>query len=179
MDELYDHTKAIYMNDKKAPKRFSKPISFNVIPQIDVFMEDGSTKEEWKMVQETKKILDPAIAVHATCVRVPVFVGHSESVNVEFAYPLSVEDARDILLDAEGVVVHNEPDPAIFTTPAEVAGEDGVYVSRLRKDPTVPHGLSMWVVADNVRKGAATNAVQIAETLIEHYGLKPQSAKAA
>jgi aspartate-semialdehyde dehydrogenase len=179
LDELYDQTKAIYMNDRKEPKKFSKAIAFNVIPQIDSFMDDGSTKEEWKMVVETKKILDSAIEVSATCVRVPVFVGHSEAVNVEFEYPLSAEDAYDILLDAEGVSVSGIDEREMFVTPAEISGEDGVFVSRLRNDPSVKHGLSMWVVADNVRKGAATNAVQIAETLIEQYGLKPQAKQAA
>ncbi len=179
MDELFDHTKALFMNDMREPKEFSKPMPFNVIPQIDKFMEDGSTKEEWKMVVETKKILDPAIAVTATCVRVPVFVSHAESVNVELELPLSVEDARDILSDAEGVVVNDRPEENLFVTPKEAAGEDGVYVSRLRQDPTVEHGLNMWVVSDNVRKGAALNAVQIAEVLVGEYQLVPQAMKAA
>jgi aspartate-semialdehyde dehydrogenase len=139
-------------------------------------MEDGSTKQEWKMVQETKKILDPNIAVNATCVRVPVFVGHSESVSIELERPLSVEDASELLSDAEGVVIYDEHKDGGYITPLECAGEDGVYVSRMRLDPTVPHGLSMWIVSDNLRKGAALNAVQIAEELIANYGLTPKLA---
>jgi aspartate-semialdehyde dehydrogenase len=167
MDELFDHTKAIYMNERKAPEIFPKSIAFNLIPQIDVFMEDGSTKEEWKMVVETQKILDPRIKVSATCVRVPVFVGHSEAVNIELESPLSVEEARAVLEEAPGVVVLDAREPGGYATPVEAAGEYGVFVSRIRKDPTVPHGLSLWVVADNLRKGAALNAVQIAEALAE------------
>lgn len=167
MDELFEHTKAIFMNDRKEPVVFQKPIPFNVIPQIDVFLEDGSTKEEWKMVVETKKILDPRIEVSATCVRVPVFVGHSEAVNVEFESPLGPEEAREILREAEGVVVVDDPQRGEYVTPAECATEYGVYVSRIRKDPTVRHGLSLWVVSDNLRKGAALNAVQIAEAMVE------------
>lgn len=177
MDELYDHTKALFVNDHKDPKKFSKRIAFNVIPQIDVFMEDGSTKEEWKMVMETKKIMgDDSIQVTATCVRVPVFVGHSESVNVEFEKPISPEEAREILHEAEGVVVLDRPEEGEFATPIECVGEDGTYVSRIRKDPTVKNGLNMWIVADNLRKGAALNAVQIAEALISQYGLKAKAA---
>lgn len=167
MDELFEHTKAIYMNDRKDPEVFKKPIPFNVIPQIDIFMEDGSTKEEWKMAVETQKILDPKIAVSATCVRVPVFVGHSEAVNVEFETPLGPEEAREVLREAEGVVVVDDPARGELITPIESVGEYGVFVSRLRKDPTVPHGLNLWVVSDNLRKGAALNAVQIAEAMIE------------
>lgn len=170
MDELFDQTRALYSN--AAPKRevFAKQISFNLIPQIDVFMDDGGTKEEWKMMVETKKILDPDIEVSATCVRVPVFVGHSEAVNVEFKKPITLAAARKALQKAEGVSLVDKLDPEDgFITPAEIAGEDAVYVSRLRLDPTVKHGLSMWVVADNLRKGAATNAVQIAEVLTEKY----------
>jgi aspartate-semialdehyde dehydrogenase len=165
MDELFEHTKAIYMNDRKEPEVFKKPIPFNVIPQIDVWMEDGSTKEEWKMAVETKKILDPRIEVTATCVRVPVFVGHAEAVNVEFESPLGPDEAREALREAEGVVVVD--DRGEFVTPAECVGEYGVFVSRIRKDPTVRHGLNLWVVSDNLRKGAALNAVQIAEALVE------------
>ena len=176
MDELFDQTKALFMNATKDPKKFTKRIAFNVIPHIDVFMEDGSTKEEWKMVNETKKILDPNIEVAATCVRVPVFVGHSESVNVEFERPISVDEAREILSEAEGIVMYDERKDAGYCTPLECAGEDGVYVSRLRVDPTVKHGLSMWLVSDNLRKGAALNAVQIAEELIQNYGLAPKKA---
>jgi aspartate-semialdehyde dehydrogenase len=164
MDELFEHTKAIYMNDRKEPEVFKKPIPFNVIPQIDVWMEDGSTKEEWKMAVETKKILDPRIEVTATCVRVPVFVGHAEAVNVEFESPLGPDEAREALREAEGVVVVD--DRGEFVTPAECVGEYGVFVSRIRKDPTVRHGLNLWVVSDNLRKGAALNAVQIAEALV-------------
>src|SRR5215471_13081216 len=154
MDELFSQTRAIYVNDTIKPEQLTKQIAFNVIPHIDVFMPDGSTKEEWKMAGETRKILDPDIAVTATCVRVPVFIGHAEAVNVEFARRVSVVDHRA----DEG-----------YVTPAEIAGEDLVYVSRIRKDPTVANGLAMWVVADNLRKGAATNAVQIAEVLCGKY----------
>lgn len=175
MDELYSQTKSIYVNDIKEPVKFSKRIAFNLIPQIDVAMPDGSYKEEWKMVVETQKILDPNIAVHATCVRVPVFVGHSESINVEFENPISVEEARELLASAPGVSLTQVND---FMTPADVSGEDSVYVSRLRKDSTVKHGLSMWVVADNLRKGAALNAVQIAEELIAKHGLTPKKSLA-
>jgi len=167
MDELFEHTKAIYMNERKEPRHFPKSIAFNLIPQIDVFLEDGSTKEEWKMVVETKKILDPKIAVTATCVRVPVFVGHSEAINVELESPLSEEEARAALEEAEGVVVVDRREAGGYVTPVEAAGEYAVFVSRIRRDPTVPHGLNLWVVADNLRKGAAWNAVQIAECLVE------------
>jgi aspartate-semialdehyde dehydrogenase len=176
MDELFDQTKALFMNSTKEPEKFTKRIAFNVIPHIDVFMDDGSTKEEWKMVNETKKILDPNISVTATCVRVPVFVGHSESVNVEFESALSVDEARELLADADGVVVYDEPRNGGYCTPIECAGEDGVYVSRLRADPTVKHGLNMWIVSDNLRKGAALNAVQIAEELIHNFSLAPKKA---
>jgi aspartate-semialdehyde dehydrogenase len=176
MDELFDQTKAIYMNAHKDAAKFTKTIAFNVIPHIDVFMDDGSTKEEWKMVNETKKILDPNIAVSATCVRVPVFVGHSESVNIEFKDALSVDEAREILSDTDGVVMYDEHKDGGYCTPIECAGEDGVFVSRLRNDPSVKHGLSMWIVSDNLRKGAALNAVQIAEELIANYGLAPKMA---
>jgi len=179
MDELFDHTKAIYMNDRKEPQNFSKPIPFNVIPQIDKFMDDGDTKEEWKMRVETKKIMDPTIEVTATCVRVPVFVGHAEAVNVEFEFPITVEDAREMLMEAEGVVINDKPEDDLFVTPQECVGEDGVYVSRIRKDPSRENTLNMWVVADNVRKGAALNAVQIAEVLRDQYQLVPHAMKAA
>lgn len=167
MDELFDHTKAVYMNQQKEPVIFPRPIPFNVIPQIDVFMEDGSTKEEWKMAVETRKILDPAIEVAATCVRVPVFVGHSEAINVEFEEPISPEEARAALREAEGVLVVDDPKGGEYVTPKECVGEFAVFVSRIRKDPTVPYGLSLWVVSDNLRKGAALNAVQIAEAMVE------------
>lgn len=173
MDELYDQTKGLYVNNQKDPVKFTKRIAFNVIPHIDVFMEDGATKEEWKMVVETKKILDPNISVSATCVRVPVFVGHSESVNIEFEKPLSADEAREILDDAPGVAVVDERTNGGYATPADYAGEDAVYVSRIREDNTVKNGLNMWIVSDNLRKGAALNAVQIAEELIHHYDLEP------
>lgn len=170
MDELFNQTRALYGNAVPKREAFAKQISFNVIPQIDVFMDDGATKEEWKMRVETKKILDPDIEVSATCVRVPVFVGHSEAINIEFKKPLTVAAAKKALQKAEGVIVVDTPDlESGFITPAEIAGDDPVYVSRIRKDQTVKNGLSLWVVADNLRKGAATNAVQIAEVLIQKY----------
>jgi aspartate-semialdehyde dehydrogenase len=166
MDELWAQTKGIYVPGQEvAPKKFQKQIAFNVIPHIDVFMEDGSTKEEWKMMAETKKILDPKIRVHATCVRVPVFVGHSEAVNIEFEEFLDEEEARDLLREAPGVLVVDKREPGGYITPVECVGEYATYVSRIRQDPTVENGLSMWVVSDNLRKGAALNAVQIAELL--------------
>ncbi|HET6469227.1 MAG TPA: aspartate-semialdehyde dehydrogenase [Geminicoccaceae bacterium] len=167
MDELFEQTKSIYMNAELEPKVFQKRIAFNLIPQIDKFLEDGSTKEEWKMVVETRKILDPEIDVVATCVRVPVFVGHSEAINVEFDEPITVEDAREALMEAEGVVVVDDPAHGEYMTPVEAVGEYATYVSRLRKDPSVPYGLNLWVVSDNLRKGAALNAVQIAQALVE------------
>ncbi len=170
MDELFNQTRALYSGDAPSREVFAKQISFNVIPQIDVFMDDGYTKEEWKMRVETRKILDPDIEVTATCVRVPVFVGHSEAVNVEFKKPITVSQARKALQKAEGIVVVDKPDPEEgIITAQEIAGEDPVYVSRIRKDETVKNGLSLWVVADNLRKGAATNAVQIAEVLVKKY----------
>ncbi len=169
MDELFEQTRGIYVGDQPTAAKFQKQIAFNVIPQIDVFMDDGATKEEWKMAVETRKILDPDIAVHATCVRVPVFIGHSEAVNVEFENPLSVAQAREALAQAPGVVVIDSEESGGYVTPAEIAGEDAVYVSRLRKDPTRPNTLSFWCVSDNLRKGAALNAVQIAELLVEKY----------
>ncbi len=171
MDELYDSTKKIYANQMLEPKKFSKRIAFNVIPQIDVFMEDGCTKEEWKMKVETKKILDAEIEVEATCVRVPVFNCHSESVNVEFENPISAEQARKVLDEAEGIVVIDRPQEMKFVTPAEISTQDPVFVSRIRKDPSIKNGLSLWVVSDNLRKGAALNAVQIAEILVKDHGL--------
>jgi len=173
MDELFDQTKKLYSHEHQEPHKFSRRIAFNVIPHIDSFMDDGSTKEEWKMVQETKKILDASIEINATCVRVPVFVGHSESVNVEFEKPLSADAAREILQETDGVMVVDQPDDNGYATPVEIAGEDAVFVSRLRNDPTVKHGLSMWIVADNLRKGAALNAVQIAEELVFRHNLHP------
>ncbi|MGN6102371.1 MAG: aspartate-semialdehyde dehydrogenase [Devosia sp.] len=167
VDELYNQTKGIYVNDKPTAKKFSKQIAFNVIPHIDVFMEDGYTKEEWKMLAETKKILDPRIKVSATCVRVPVFVGHSEAVNLEFEKPITAEEARELLREAPGVAVVDKREPGGYATPIETVGDDLTYVSRIREDVTVENGLAMWVVSDNLRKGAATNAVQIAETILE------------
>ena len=169
MDELFNQTRGVYVNDPVRPEKFTKQIAFNVIPHIDVFMDDGSTKEEWKMVVETRKILDPDIKVSATCVRVPVFVGHAESVNVEFAKPIDADAAREALRNGEGLGVIDYRADEGYVTPAEVAGEDKVYVSRVRKDPTVENGIALWVVADNLRKGAATNAVQIAELLTRDH----------
>jgi aspartate-semialdehyde dehydrogenase len=166
MDELFNQTRAIYVNDTAQPEQFTKPIAFNCIPHIDKFMDDGSTKEEWKMVAETRKILDPDIAVVATCVRVPVFIGHAEAVHVEFEQPITEQQAWDALREAPGVQVVDKREDGGYVTQTEAAGEDAVYVSRLRRDPTVPHGLAFWCVADNLRKGAALNAVQIAEALV-------------
>ena len=166
MDELWSQTKGMYVPGQEVePKKFQRQIAFNVIPQIDVFMEDGQTKEEWKMVAETKKILDPSIKVTATCVRVPVFVGHSESINIEFEDFLDEDEARDILREAPGVLVIDKREPGGYVTPIESAGEDATYVSRIRQDQTLENGLNLWCVSDNLRKGAALNAVQIAELL--------------
>ena len=176
MDELFNHTKSSSCTSPAAPQQFTKEIAFNCIPHIDKFMDDGSTKEEWKMVVETKKILDPDIAVHATCVRVPVFIGHGEAVTVEFELPVTVGEARAALREAPGVEVVDVREDGGYVTPLECAGEDAVYVSRIRKDPTVAHGLSFWCVSDNLRKGAALNAVQIAETLIAQRMLAKQAA---
>ncbi|HTS39026.1 MAG TPA: aspartate-semialdehyde dehydrogenase [Xanthobacteraceae bacterium] len=166
MDELFSQTKAVYTNDDLINKKFPKRIAFNVIPEIDVFMEDGYTKEEWKMMMETKKILDPKIKLTATCVRVPVFVGHSEAVNIEFENPITADEAREILRKAPGCLVIDKREPGGYVTPYECVGEDATYISRIREDGTVENGLEMWVVSDNLRKGAALNAVQIAEVLI-------------
>ena len=167
MDELFNQTRGIYVNEQVRNEQFTKQIAFNVIPHCDVFMEDGETKEEWKMAVETRKILGPDIKVTASCVRVPVFVGHGEAVNAEFERPIEVEAAREALSAMPGVAVVDHRADEGYVTPAECAGEDQVYVSRIRKDPTVEHGLSFWVVADNLRKGAALNAVQIAELIAE------------
>jgi len=175
MDELFNQTRGIYVNDPIVKEHFTKQIAFNVIPHIDVFMDDGSTKEEWKMAAETRKILDPEIAVTATCVRVPVFIGHAEAVNVEFEQSLSVETAREALRRAPGVSVVDHRVDEGYVTPQEAAGEDAVFVSRIRRDPTVAHGLNLWVVADNLRKGAALNAVQIAEVLAREYLSSPSA----
>lgn len=169
MDELFSQTRAIFVNDDIKSEVFSKQIAFNAIPQIDVFMEDGATKEEWKMVAETKKILDPKIKVSATCVRVPVFICHAEAVNVEFEKPLSADEARALLKKTKGVTVIDDAAEEKFVTQVECAGEDNVFVSRVREDISVENGLNMWIVADNLRKGAALNAVQIAEILAKKY----------
>ncbi|MEM9796248.1 MAG: aspartate-semialdehyde dehydrogenase [Pseudomonadota bacterium] len=166
MDELWDQTKAVYNPTSEVePAKFQKQIAFNVIPHIDVFMEDGSTKEEWKMVAETKKIVDPKIKVTATCVRVPVFVGHSEAVNIEFEDFLDEDEARDILRTAPGVLVVDKREDGGYVTPVECVGDFATFISRIRQDSTIENGLNIWVVSDNLRKGAALNAVQIAETL--------------
>jgi aspartate-semialdehyde dehydrogenase len=166
MDELFSQTKAVFTLGEMEAKKFSTRIAFNLIPQIDAFMEDGFTREEWKMVAETKKILDPKIKLVATCVRVPVFIGHSEAVNIEFEQPITADEAREILRSAPGVLVIDKHEPGGYITPYECAGEDATYVSRIREDATVENGLVLWCVSDNLRKGAALNAVQIAECLI-------------
>jgi aspartate-semialdehyde dehydrogenase len=166
IDELWDQTKGMYVPGQEvAPKKFSKQIAFNVIPHIDVFLDDGSTKEEWKMVAETKKILDPKIKVTATCVRVPVFVGHSEAINIEFEDPLDWQEAQDILREAPGVMLIDKREAGGYITPVECVGDYATYISRVRQDSTVDNGISLWCVSDNLRKGAALNAVQIAEVL--------------
>ncbi|MBU6449133.1 MAG: aspartate-semialdehyde dehydrogenase [Rhodospirillales bacterium] len=172
MDELYQNTKVSFVNQAANPQVFQKDIAFNVIPQIDVFMDDGFTKEEWKMAVETKKILDPNVPVIATCVRVPVFIGHSEAVFVEFENPVTVKEARELLAKAPGVVVEDRHVAGGYITPIECQGEDATFVSRIRKDPTVENGLAFWCVSDNLRKGAALNAVQIAEVLVAQGLLK-------
>jgi len=169
MDELFEQTRAIYANEAIDKGTFAKQIAFNVIPHIDVFMDDGATKEEWKMRVETRKILDPAIDLVATCVRVPVFIGHGEAVTLEFAAPITVDAARAALDAAPGISVIDHRVDEGYVTPVECAGEDAVYVSRIRADDTVAHGLALWIVSDNLRKGAALNAVQIAEALIERH----------
>ena len=174
MDELFAQTRAVFVSDPVEGKKFPKRIAFNLIPQIDVFMEDGFTKEEWKMMAETKKILDPKIKLTATCVRVPVFISHSESVNVEFEKPVTADEARDILREAPGVLVIDKHEPGGYITPHEAAGEDATYISRIREDATVENGLAFWCVSDNLRKGAALNAVQIAEVLINRKLIAPK-----
>jgi len=166
MDELFAQTKAVFQLDDVEAKKFPKRIAFNLIPQIDVFMEDGYTREEWKMVVETKKILDPKIKVTATCVRVPVFISHCEAVNIEFEEAITADEAREILRNAPGCLVIDSREPGGYVTPYEAAGEDATFISRIREDATVDNGLSMWVVSDNLRKGAALNAIQIAECLV-------------
>ena len=169
MDELFEQTRAIFVNDPVKKEQFTKQIAFNVIPHIDMFLDDGSTKEEWKMAAETRKILDPDILVTATCVRVPVFIGHAEAVNVEFHQPLSVEQAQAAWKESPGITLIDHRADEGYVTPVECAGDDPVFVSRVRQDKTVPHGLNFWCVADNLRKGAALNAVQIAEILADEY----------
>ena len=180
IDELWDQTKSIYNPVQEVPaKKFTKQIAFNVIPHIDVFMEDGSTKEEWKMVAETKKILDPRIKVTATCVRVPVFVGHSEAINIEFEEFLDEDEARDILREAPGVMVVDKREPGGYVTPIECVGDYATFVSRIRQDSTIENGLNLWCVSDNLRKGAALNAVQIAEVLVNRKLIQPRAKAAA
>ena len=174
MDELFNQTKAVFQAGEIAPEKFTKRIAFNAIPHIDVFMEDGYTKEEWKMMAETKKILDPAIKLTATCVRIPVFVSHSEAVNVEFENPITAEEARGILRNAPGVLLIDKHEDGGYITPHEAAGEDATYVSRVREDITVENGLSFWCVSDNLRKGAALNTVQIAEVLVNRGLITPK-----
>lgn len=165
VDELWNQTKGIFVNDSPTPGKFPKQIAFNVIPHIDVFLDDGSTKEEWKMVVETKKIVDPKIKLTATCVRVPVFVGHSEAVSIEFENEISAEQAQDILREAPGCMLVDKREDGGYITPVEAAGDSATYISRVREDPTVENGINLWCVSDNLRKGAALNAVQIAELL--------------
>ena len=165
MDELFNQSRAIFVGDQIEAEKFTKQIAFNVIPHIDAFMDDGSTKEEWKMVVETKKILDPKIKLNATCVRVPVFVGHSEAINIEFENELSADQAMEILREAPGCMLVDKREDGGYVTPVECAGDGATYISRVREDPTVENGLTLWCVSDNLRKGAALNAVQIAELL--------------
>ncbi len=176
MDELWTQTKGIFVTDVPTVEVFTKQIAFNCIPHIDNFMEDGSTREEWKMMVETKKILDPKIKLTATCVRVPVFVGHSEAVNIEFEKPITANEAREILREAPGLLVIDKHEDGGYITPIECVGDYATYVSRIREDSTVENGLSMWVVCDNLRKGAALNTVQIAETVINRQLLKAREA---
>jgi len=178
MDELFEQSRAVFVADPISTKKFTKRIAFNVIPHIDSFMEDGYTKEEWKVVAETKKMLDPKIKLTATAVRVPVFIGHSEAVNIEFENPISPEEARELLREAPGCQVIDKHEDGGYITPYEAAGEDATYISRIREDITVENGLAMWVVADNLRKGAALNTIQIAELLITR-GLVAPKAQAA
>lgn len=174
MDELFSQTRSIFTTGEAKAGKFTKRIAFNIIPHIDVFMEDGYTKEEWKLMAETKKILDPAIKLTATAVRVPVFISHSEAVNIEFEKPITADEAREILRQAPGCLVVDKRENGGYITPHEAAGEDATYISRIREDATVENGLSMWVVSDNLRKGAALNAVQIAEVLINRKLISPR-----
>ncbi len=166
MDELFEQSRAVFVADPVTARKFTKRIAFNVIPHIDVFMEDGSTKEEWKVMVETKKMLDPKIKVTCTAVRVPVFIGHSEAVNIEFENPITADEAREILREAPGCLVIDKHEDGGYVTPIDTAGEDATYISRIREDQTLENGLNLWVVADNLRKGAALNAIQIAELLV-------------
>jgi aspartate-semialdehyde dehydrogenase len=174
MDELFQQSRAVFVADPVEARKFTKRIAFNVIPHIDVFMEDGYTKEEWKMVAETKKMLDPKIKVTATCVRVPVFIGHSEAVNLEFENEITADEARDILREAPGCQVIDKHEDGGYITPHEAAGEDATFISRIREDATVENGLNLWIVSDNLRKGAALNAIQIAELLVERNLITPR-----
>ena len=174
MDELFTQTRAVFVADPVEAKKFTKRIAFNVIPHIDVFMEDGQTKEEWKVTAETKKMLDPKIKVTCTAVRVPVFIGHSEAVNIEFENPITADEARDILRDAPGCLVIDKREDGGYVTPLDSAGEDATYISRIREDQTVENGLNIWVVSDNLRKGAALNTVQIAELLVARGLIQPK-----
>ena len=176
MDELFQQTRAVFVADPVETKKFTKRIAFNVIPHIDVFMEDGYTKEEWKVLAETKKMLDPKIKVTCTAVRVPVFIGHSESVNIEFENEITADQARDILREAPGCQVIDKHENGGYITPVECAGEDATFISRIREDATVENGLNIWVVSDNLRKGAALNAIQIAELLVNRGLIKPRKA---
>ncbi|MBV2144996.1 aspartate-semialdehyde dehydrogenase [Falsochrobactrum sp. TDYN1] len=175
MDELFEQSRAVFVADPISTKKFTKRIAFNVIPHIDTFMEDGYTKEEWKMMAETKKMLDPKIKLTATAVRVPVFIGHSEAVNIEFEKPISAEEAREILREAPGCLVIDKHEDGGYITPYESAGEDATYISRIREDITVENGLALWVVSDNLRKGAALNTIQIAELLVARGLIKPKA----
>ena len=179
MDELFEQSRNIFVGDPAEPKKFTKQIAFNVIPHIDSFLDDGSTKEEWKMVVETKKILDPKVRVHATCVRVPVFVGHSEAINIEFEDEISAEQAQKILREAPGVMLVDKREDGGYVTPVECVGDYATFISRVREDPTVENGLALWCVSDNLRKGAALNAVQIAELLGRRHLKKASAAGAA
>jgi aspartate-semialdehyde dehydrogenase len=172
MDELFEQSRNIFVGDSNEPKKFTKQIAFNVIPHIDSFLDDGSTKEEWKMVVETKKILDPSIKVTATCVRVPVFVGHSEAINIEFEDEMSADQAREILREAPGIMLVDKREDGGYVTPVECVGDYATFVSRIREDQTIDNGLSLWIVSDNLRKGAALNTIQIAELIIERNLLK-------
>ncbi|MEL7527093.1 MAG: aspartate-semialdehyde dehydrogenase [Pseudomonadota bacterium] len=178
MEELFNQTRAVFVNDPIEPNKYPKRIAFNVIPHCDVFMEDGYTKEEWKVLAETKKMLDPAIKVTCTAVRVPVFIGHSESVNIEFENEISADEARSILREAPGCLVIDKHEDGGYMTPYEAAGEDATYISRIREDATVENGLNIWVVSDNLRKGAALNTVQIAEVLVNRGLITPKKAAA-